>query len=511
MALLAINAHAQPTASTLVRDIETLSPNDDTQSDTTPITLSSIRVQGNRLISTQALQPLLARHTGTTTLAGLHDLARQIEDHYQKAGYPLVSVIVPPQTIEGGTVVLQVIETQIDSSLLQNHSLVNDRTVQRLLQSHIKTGTPLSQKTADTATALIRQLSGVGDVQQSLSVDDGRTTLITTLTPSPRLTGTIQLDNYGSASTGKMRVNANMAINSPLGLGDELSVQAMTSFKGVHHAKADIKLPIAQGASVNLGAGHTRYELGGSFKDLNAKGTAQTATVGIRYPLAIGGNSPIWLGVSADNKNLTDTIGSTNTQTDKNIKALTATVSGKTPTQLAGAGSLQYSLGATLGKLDIKSADAKALDAASAKTQGGYAKASAQLSHAQFIGQNLSLHTAVNAQWASKNLDPSEQMSLGGTGGVSAYHSNDFSADTAIIGKAEARYAISPYLSVGGFYDAGKAKPRQNPYTKDSGTQSLQGFGISVYGNYQSVSAESKLAWQGNKTPMAWLQLGYHF
>lgn len=513
MALLAANAHAQTTASTLVRDIETLSPTDDMSSDdTTPITVSSITLQGNRVVSTTALQPLLARHTGTTTLEGLHTLARQIEGYYQSVGYPLVSVIVPPQTIDGGVVVLQVIEGTIDTIALHNHSLVNTNTVQRLLHSHIKTGTTLSQQNSDKATALLKQLSGVGEVQQSISSDGKQTALVTTLTASPRLTGAVQVDNYGSASTGQMRVNANMAVNSPLGLGDELSLQAMTSFKGVHHAKADIKLPIGQGASVNLGVGHTRYELGGSFKDLNAKGTAQTATVGIRYPLAIGGESPIWLGVSADNKNLNDIVATTNTSTDKNIKALTATVSGKLPTQLAQAGSLQYSLGATLGKLDIKSADAKAIDTASAKTQGGFAKASAQVNHTQFVGQNLSLHTAVNAQWANKNLDPSEQISLGGTGGVSAYHNNDVSADIAVIGKVEARYAISPYSSVGGFYDRAYAKLRQTPYTKEDNAQSLQGGGVSIYGNYQSVSAEGKLAWQGNKkTPTAWLQVGYHF
>ncbi len=521
---LMIQAHAQPTASTLVRDIETLSPTSDTPStDTTPITVSSVVLQGNRSVGTATLQPLLDSYVGTTTLDGLHDLARQIESYYQSVGYPLVSVIVPPQTIDGGVVVLQVIEGTIDTIALHNHSLVNNNTVQRLLHSHIKTGTTLSQQNSDKATALLKQLSGVGEVQQSISTDGTNTALVTTLTASPRLTGAVQVDNYGSASTGQVRVNANATINSPMGLGDELSIQAMTSFKGVHHAKADIKVPTGQhGMRITAGLGHTRYELGGSFKDLNAKGTAQTANIGIRYPIKSSSDSPIWLAISADNKNLSDTIAATSTNTNKTIKSLSTTINGTSPTKLFnGSGSLSYALTGTLGNLAINSDDAKALDRLSAKTQGTYFKTSADISHTQFVGQKLSIMTALNGQWTNKNLDASEQISLGGSSGVSAYHSNDFSADSAVIGKIEARYAFSPYLSVGGFYDVGKAKLRQNPYLTGDNNLNLHGGGIGIYANYKTLSAQAKVAWRGNRdgntnntastSPMTWLQIGTRF
>lgn len=518
------NTAITPTASTLVRDIETLSPTSDTPStDTTPITVSSVVLQGNRSVGTATLQPLLDSYVGTTTLDGLHDLARQIEGYYQSAGYPLVSVIVPPQTIDGGVVVLQVIEGTIDTIALHNHSLVNNNTVQRLLHSHIKTGTTLSQQNSDKATALLKQLSGVGEVQQSISTDGTKTALVATLTASPRLTGAVQVDNYGSASTGQVRVNANATINSPMGLGDELSIQAMTSFKGVHHAKADIKVPTGQhGMRITAGLGHTRYELGGSFKDLNAKGTAQTANIGIRYPIKSSSDSPIWLAISADNKNLSDTIAATSTNTNKTIKSLSTTINGTSPTKLFnGSGSLSYALTGTLGNLTINSDDAKAIDRLSAKTQGTYFKTSADISHTQFVGQKLSVITALNGQWTNKNLDASEQISLGGSSGVSAYHSNDFSADSAVIGKIEGRYAFSPYLSVGGFYDVGKAKLRQNPYLTGDNNLNLHGGGVAIYANYKTLSAQAKVAWRGNRdgntnntastSPMTWLQIGTRF
>lgn len=129
--------------------------------------------------------------------------------------------------------------------------------------------------------------------------------------------------------------------------------------------------------------------------------------------------------------------------------------------------------------------------------------------------------TALNGQWTNKNLDASEQISLGGSSGVSAYHSNDFSADSAVIGKIEGRYAFSPYLSVGGFYDVGKAKLRQNPYLAGDNNLNLHGGGVAIYANYKTLSAQAKVAWRGNRdgdtnntastSPMTWLQIGTRF
>lgn len=184
---------------------------------------------------------------------------------------------------------------------------------------------------------------------------------------------------------------------------------------------------------------------------------------------------------------------------------------------LAG-GYAQLSLTNTLGNLNIDSADAKTIDAASAKTDGSYYKLTASLNRTQFISPKWSVLAGVNGQWANKNLDSSEQLSLGGANGVSAYHSNDVSADIGVIGQAQVRYHIHPSLTVSGFYQAGHAKLRKNPFTNTDNTTSLRAAGLGINTNYKRINLESKIGWRlsdtrfsDDKNPRVWVRVGYDF
>lgn len=84
------------------------------------------------------------------------------------------------------------------------------------------------------------------------------------------------------------------------------------------------------------------------------------------------------------------------------------------------------------------------------------------MSRTQFITPKFSLTGSLNGQWANKNLDSAEQMSLGGSDSVAAYHSNNVSADSALVAQFEGRYAFSPAFALGAFYDVGRGKLRQN-------------------------------------------------
>lgn len=274
----------------------------------------------------------------------------------------------------------------------------------------------------------------------------------------------------------------------------------------------------ADGLMFSGSLGHTRYDLGGAFKDLNATGTANTVDIGARYPLIRSNRNNLWLSASGEYRDLQDKIGSTDTVTDKSIKTLHLGANGYHQDDWLMGGYTQWRVDNTFGRLTIDSADARAIDSLSAKTEGAYYKIAANISRTQYFSPQFSATLSLNGQWANKNLDPAEQMSLGGNDAVAAYHSNDVSADIALQGGLELRYALTPYVSLSGFYDAGRAKLRAKPFVSGDNTVNLHGGGIGLYSQYKDFYLQGKIAWRASnqqfsndRNPRAWLKMGYNF
>ena len=487
--------------------------------DNTPIEVKHIQLNGRALLSLEEIQPVLNEYIGTTTtFGGLQQLAQKVAHVYHKAGYPLAQAVIPPQRIENGVIVLQVIEGKIASVNVQNQSRLSDKVAENYLTRAIQPNAPLKQADSERALLLIKGLAGTKEAHYRLSDKGQGAELVANLGKAPLVDGFVMLDNYGSRSTGKTRTRAGLNINSPFGRGERFSTQAMSSFKGVNYARLSMDTPIGyHGLSTSLGVGHTRYDLGGAFKDLDATGNATTVDWSMRYPLLLSNQRNVSLFGGVEYRKLKDEIGVTDTVTRKKLHSVNVGVNGWSR---YGSGVTQFNLINTLGRLDIKSADALAIDKISAKTDGGYYKLNASLSHTQYLTPKFSMRVGVNGQWANKNLDSAEQLSLGGADAVVAYHSNDVSADQGLIGQLELAYAVSPYVSVLAFYDYGQAKLRRNPYIDWArNSVHLHGGGVGLNAQYKGFFAETKLAFAGKNGDLAdirkskqwWVKAGYQF
>lgn len=170
ISLLALsNAYAQtPNSGSISQAVQA---DVSTQStDNTPIAVSSVSLQGNTLLTDDKLQPTLNRLNGqSTTFAGLQRLADDISDVYHKAGYPLVSVIIPPQKIDEGKIVLQVIEGKIGTISLNNQSRVRDDVINRYVDNALTSHQVLEQKQSEQAIAFIKELAGVDNVSYQMT------------------------------------------------------------------------------------------------------------------------------------------------------------------------------------------------------------------------------------------------------------------------------------------------------------------------------------------------------
>ena len=121
-------------------------------------------------------------------------------------------------------------------------------------------------------------------------------------------------------------------------------------------------------------------------------------------------------------------------------------------------------------------------------TAGSFSKYNLNLTRLQQIRERVALYLTYGYQWANKNLDSSEKLSLGGPYGVRAYPVGEASGDEGWIGMAELRYnlpnkegAKNTYQLIT-FVDAGSIK--ENKYPLPGSTQanrrSLYGMGVGV-------------------------------
>lgn len=366
----------------------------------------------------------------------------------------------------------------------------------------------MHNKDSERTLLLIQDVAGVQGATYRLQNDSKGNNLVVQIDKARPFDGFVQADNYGSEATGVARVRVGANAHSVFGQGEKISAQAMTSFQGVNYARLSADVPVGgDGLVVSAGVGHTRYALGGAFKDLNATGQVTSVDVGLRYPKVRSHAQSLWLNASAEHRALLDTIKTSQTETKKSLNAVHFGASGFAQYAHANA---QYSAEAAVGHLHhVHDAD-RAYDKAAANTQGVYAKISASGSYTHHIGAS-SLGVSVRGQWASKNLDSAEQLSLGGVDGVAAYSANAVSADQAVIAQLQARHRVGAF-SVGGFYDIASAKLRAKPYLQDANTTTLKGYGVLAQGNYQGVNIQGKLAWQvGKVRPQTWISIGYNF
>ncbi len=104
---------------------------------------------------------------------------------------------------------------------------------------------------------------------------------------------------------------------------------------------------------------------------------------------------------------------------------------------------------------------------------------------------------AVNdvTQRATKNLDSSEQFSLGGPYGVRAYANGASSGDSGWQASLELRYVPMAGLQFAAFADAGRVWLSQHPWTDERNQRRLSAAGLSITQAGPSHQVMAAMAW----------------
>jgi hemolysin activation/secretion protein len=214
--------------------------------------------------------------------------------------------------------------------------------------------------------------------------------------------------------------------------------------------------------------------------------------------------------------------------TDKKAQVLSASLYGNQRDRFGGGGVTGYSLTWSSGNIDIETPAARIIDAATAKTNGHFDKLGFRVSRLQRVTDSVSISAALNGQFASKNLDSSEKMELGGMYGVRAYPEGEAYADEGYVLNLEARYLLPKFsqtmpgqMHLIGFVDTGSVKTHKNPWAAGDNTRTLSGAGVGLnWAEANNFLARAYYAFKlGNEKPTSapdksgrfWFQLVKYF
>lgn len=456
-------------------------------SDATRVLVKELRVTGASVYPDAELIQATGFTPGAQlTLGDLQNMASRITSYYRERGYFVARAYLPAQAARDNAITIAVSEGQYGAVKLNNHSRLQDGIVRGHLAG-IEQGDAITLSPLESRLLTLSDIPGV-KVQSTLApgTTPGSSDLIVDVVDGRRITGSIDADNAGNPYTGAERVGATLNLNNPLGRGDVATARVLTSGSGLQFGRVAYQMPTGR-ATIGAAYSKLHYELGDQFEILGANGEASVASVFGTLPLRRGRDSNLTAGLAYDDKHFEDRLDLVGVETVKGARVATASLFGNSQDRMMGGGANSFIVSLSAGNLDIETPGALAADAASARTNGSYQKLSVSASRMQRITDTVSLRGTVTGQLASKNLDASEKLVLGGMDGVRAYPQGEGFGDQGVLVNLEARKRLAGLsgrvpgdISLVAFADGGSVTINKNPWTGGANHRSLSGGGAGI-------------------------------
>lgn len=377
-------------------------------------------------------------------IEGIKAIADTVTMAVQKEGRVLAFAVLPPQDITEGVVRVEIREGRLSEKAFERGDDVRAR--QDRLDSIAAELPAEGVEKKDLEAMLLRMNDhpGVTARARLMAGDTPQTSrLVIGVEQTPLLSASLWGDNAGSPSTGKAEANGQVVMTDLSGYGD-ITRFTTTITEGQKFGQAAFSIPLGiSPLSLNANYGFLDYRnVDAVGSALGLEGLAHYAGLGLDYSLVRSRDVNVRLTAGLDWKALIDDSLVGRLQ-DKRVISGTFGITGDVRDGLLGGGLTNWSLGWTFGDLDLSRAPgALAADKASLRTQGGFHTLNAQLARLQALPGDFSLFGRVTGQWASKNLDSSQDFSLGGPYGVRGYPVGEGRGDMGVLGTLELRYDV---------------------------------------------------------------------
>lgn len=495
-------------------------------SDSMKIHVETLNLTGMHVYSEAELLAITGFEQGRElSLSDLRGMASKISDHYHNDGYILAQAYLPAQDIKNGAVTIAILEGQFGNIQLRNNTNLSDSLVHSRLRG-IESADTVNIEPLENRLLLLSDIPGV-NVTSTLTPGAtlGASDLIVDVEPGRRVTGSIDADNAGDRYTGEYRGGGTINFNNLLGLGDVATLRGVTSGSGLNYGRASYQMQLGK-ATAGVAYSRLRYKLGKEYDGLDAHGTADIASVYGSYPLIRSRNTNLSAQLEYDHKRLWDKADPF--VSNKKADVVSLSLLGDHRDTFSAGGFSAFSLTASTGKLNIQTPQVRVDDGVTARSNGHYNKLVFSVMRLQDLTRSVSLYAGIRGQFASKNLDGSEKMGLGGINGVRAYPQGESWGDEGYIATAEARWLLPQFsanqpgqVQLVTFVDTGSVRSHKNPWLSGDNRRTLSGAGVGInwmdYNNfvvklsYAHKLGNAKALSAPDKDGRFWVQLVKYF
>ena len=431
-----------------------------------------------------SLRPFAASREGRRCdFAELEAMIIDMREALAFQGFVGAGVWFPRQDVTGGVIKVQVDLPKLGSAMVQGKDESRGLWSEILGRSGVRSGAYLRSDDLEHGLLMIERYEG-SPVRGLLRPGSAEGLVDLSLQPpsdSPNRYG-IFADNHGSRFTGAARAVVSAETRRLSSLPDHLTVSGAFS-EGMNYGSLQyLFFPSSDGLRLGASIGLMNYRIiEGGLAGSGVEGRSDVYGLGASYPLVLKSAETLTIEFKADDRSVLEyTAGML--RGHKRISSVSFGVQhSQRSTKTATASSLFVSAG-NLRQLDSA---AEAQDAAGPGTVGGYSKIKADLTH-QWASPVGILLLGLEGQYAFKNLDSSEELSVGGPYGVRAYPVGEGSIDSGVLFRAELTHPMGPWagwsLEGGIFADYGLFRSNYVDYQGYSGPGSyyLGGWGLMV-------------------------------
>ena len=457
--------------------VENELPSEQVGQSTKSFTLQKLTVDKEDLkVNETALNKLAQNYVGKPiTMNDLNKAIGEVTMYCRTHGYPAAAAYLPSQSTGEGALVIKILPGRYGKINLENQSGIKDAQAESYLRG-IKAGDIITGTKLETA---LYKLSDLGGVQATGLLSPGSTVgtsdVTVKLARGKKNVVIVYAENYGSASSGRYRYGVQDTVSNLTGRGDKLSLGALISNHDLRNYAINYETPTGpSGTVVGIGYSKMDYELGGIFKNLGANGKADTYSIYGKTPFYVTTNRSLYVNYGYNYRKLKDDLDFFNQSSKKHSHTFYAGLSGH---ERKGKAVVQYDLTGYHGTLGLDSDYARLINTVS-DTEGAFTKGVLNFKYVQGFDGRWDLLVKGQAQAASRNLDSSEDIYLGGANAVRAYPQGEASGDAGFVGTAELRYKTGVQgLVLSTYLDGGHVQ-----LSKDggSGNATLKGYGFAV-------------------------------
>ena len=417
------------------------------------------------------LDKLAAKYEGKdTNLTELNGLLDELARYCRRHNYPAATAYIPSQDMDDGLLKVAIMPGRLGKVTIENNSKLKESAVERQVRG-LHEGDIITSRSLETALYNLNGLEGADSAGVlSPGAEVGTSDLTIKVKDGKKSRTTLYVENYGNKNTGRYRYGLQENLSNLGGQGDQLRLGVLLSNKDLRNYYLGYEAQVGtRGTKLGIGISHMDYEVGAALQAFGAEGKADTISLYGSTPLWRTAYSSMAVTYGYDYRKLKDEY-SRIPIADFERESHAAHV-GLEGTERFPASALQYSVTATAGSVHKKKDNIGI-----GRPSGGFAKGNVDLTYLQELGGPFDMVLKAQGQIASKNLDSSEQMYLGGARGIRAYQQGEASGDNGLLGSLEFRYHTPVKgLMLSAYLDAGHVSQ------KGSGqSTTLKGWGLGL-------------------------------